>query len=431
MSRREGYVVDVPYPLHFYKEMQPTWLACVVRTLGCVTPDLTRPYRYCELGCGAGINTLVAAACNPLGQFVGVDFNPRHIAMARAAAQQAGIGNVEFIEASFETFAGQGGGQFDFIVSHGVWSWLPPLAQRAIMRIIHDRLAPQGLFYLQYMCYPGAARLIGLQKLLYEVSLAGDSGSAQSVRQGLALLRKLADGGAGLFVDNPEIKEELAALEKTQPDYLAHDFLTDHWQPQHSADVHRIIAQAGTPYLGSANPFENMDALSIPGHVQPLLTDAPTRSLKETIRDAARNQNQRMDIFQKQPRTLEAQAHLAALDGIVFKALENMPPAGALEFKTPIGVIPGPEEIFAPLIGSLRAGDQAFSALRRLPLFAPEPGLLLQALNMLIWAEYAHPLRQDVQPAVAAAGLQAWVAKQRLPLRILPDCGSAIQSQTP
>ena len=83
MSRRDGYVVDVPYPLHFYKEMQPVWLSYVLNTVGCAAPDLTRPYRYCELGCGAGINLLTAAASNPGGQFVGVDFNGEHIATFR------------------------------------------------------------------------------------------------------------------------------------------------------------------------------------------------------------------------------------------------------------------------------------------------------------------------------------------------------------
>lgn len=426
MSRRDGYVVDVPYPLHFYKEMQPTWLAYVLNTLGCAAPDLSGPYAYCDLGCGAGINTLVAATCNPAGRFIGVDFNEKHIATAQAVARQAGIGNVEFIHASFEEFARREHGHFDFIVSHGVWSWLPPQARMAILRILHERLKPQGVLYLQYMCYPGAARLIALQKVLHEVSRATDAGSGKSIAEGMALLRRLANAGAGLFVDNPEIEKELAALEKAHPDYLAHDFLTDFWQPQHSADVHRIVAQAGLAFIGSADGFENMDVLSIPGHVQPLLAGLPSRGLKETVKDVARNQNQRMDVFQKQPRTLAPEHHLSALDTFVFRALPDMPAPGAVEFKTPIGTIPGPHELFAPLISSLRARKRSFSDLRRLPVFAREPGLLLQTLNMLLWAGHAHPLRRDDQTETpAAAALQAWITEQGIPLQVLPDCGSA------
>ena len=73
------------------------------------------------LGCGAGINLLVAAVCNPQGHFLGVDFNHNHIITAREVAQKAGIKNIEFIESSFDAFAKQKHGGFDFIVSHGVW----------------------------------------------------------------------------------------------------------------------------------------------------------------------------------------------------------------------------------------------------------------------------------------------------------------------
>lgn len=428
MSRREGYVVDVPYPPHFYKEMQATWLAWVLNTLGCSVLDLKQPYSYCELGCGTGINTLVAAACNPGGRFIGIDFNGEHIASARDVARQAGISNVEFVEASFDEFAKQDHGPFDFIVSHGVWSWLPPQAQMGIMHILHERLKPQGLLYLQYMCYPGAARLIALQKVLHEVSLATNTGSKESIRQGLHLLRKLANSGAGLFVDNPEIEKELTALEKEHPDYLAHDFLTDHWRPQHSADVHRIMSQAGVTYIGSANCFENMDSLSIPGNMQPLVADAVSRSLKETLRDMARNQNQRVDIFQKQPHSLAPNQHLATLDAWAFKALAKMPKPDAIDFKTPIGPIAGPAELLSPLMTRLQSGACSFAELRRLPVFEREPGLLLQTLNLLMWAEYVQPLRPDAQTASAAAGLQTWVDGQKLPLQLLPECGNAIAS---
>lgn len=426
MSRREGYVIDVPYPLHFYKEMQPTWLAWVLNTLGCTAPRLDMPYRYCELGCGAGISTLVAAACNPAGHFIGVDFNGEHIAAARQAAHTSGIRNVEFIEASFDTFATQAHEPFDFIVSHGVWSWLPPNAQIAVMRIVHERLKPQGLLYLQYMCFPGAARLIALQKVLHEVSLARQGSSEQSLRDGLTLLRGLADAGAGLFTENPEIEKELAALEKEHPGYLAHEFLTDHWRPQHSADVHRIISQVGVSVIGSANCFENMDRLSVPGNAQALIAGAASRSLQETLRDMARNQNQRQDLFQKQPRTLGSEHHLAALDAWRFTALSTLPCPGPVQFETPIGRIAGPGELFTPLIQSLQSGDQSFAELRRLPAFAGEPGLLLQTLNMLLWAGHAHPLRPDMQVEPAAtAGLEAWITRQQLPLQLLPACGTA------
>lgn len=426
MNRRDGYVIDVPYPLHFHKEMQPVWLSHIAETLACSAPDISQPYDYCELGCGAGINLLVAAAANPLGRYTGIDFNEHHIATARATARQAGIDNVTFVHAGFEDPLHEPMPSFDFIVCHGVWSWLPARMQAALLQRVHQTLKPQGLLYLHYMSHPGATRLTALQKVLLEVSRASQRDSLSDVRQGMALLRQLADANAGIFVDSPELHKELLALENEDPAYLAHDFLTEHWQPQHSADVQRLIAQIGLSYLGSANSFENMDGLSVPAQVQPLLGQLPNRALRETVKDLARNQHQRMDLFQRSPRPLSEPAHAAALARTRFAALPGLPPPGELQFKTPIGTITGPAPLFGPLLQALAAGAASFGTLAALPPFEREPGLLLQALGMLMWAGHVHPLRRDDAPAPAATRLQAWLDRQGLPLTIVPDCGTGV-----
>lgn len=426
MSRREGYVIDVPYPLHFHKEMQPVWMSYIATSLGCAAPDIRRSYRYCELGCGAGINLLVAAASNPLGEFVGVDFNAGHIALAQQAARDIGLNNIQFVEASFGDFASRDLQPFDFIACHGTWSWLPPQAQASILQILHRYLKPGGLFYLHYMCHPGATRLTAIQKILHEVSLAMPGDSAEAARHGVELLRRLADSGAGAFEDNPGLKDELAALEKEHLTYLAHEFLTDYWRPQHSADVHRIVAQAELTYIGSADCFENMDSLSIPGDIQPILSGVAQSALRETIKDTARNQHQRLDMFQRQPETLSSEQHLLQLDAVRFMALATMPPAGALNFSTPIGAIPGPEAIFEPLLKALQAGPRSFAELRGLSVFSGEPGVLLQALQMLMWAGHAHPLRADGATAQQASAFGEWLSSKAVALSPLPECGTAV-----
>ena len=423
--RNEGYVVDVPYPLHFYKEMQPAWLNTVLTTLGCAAPDITRSYTYCELGCGGGINLLVAAACNPLGRFIGVDFNPLHIAKAREIQAQVGLKNVEFVEASFQDFARRDYGLFDYVACHGVWSWLPAHAKREVLQVLHERLQPEGVLYLQYMCYPAAARLIALQKVLYEVSLATGDNSAKSVVQGLQVLRQLANAGAGLFIDNPEIEKELSMLEKERPEYLAHDFLTEHWKPDHSVDMHRLLGQVGLSYVGSSNFWENMDTVSIPGAMQPLLARVGSRSLKETFRDVARNQSQRTDIYQKRPLALKGATHLEALDSITFSATGTMPSPGGQVFATPIGNVPGPEALLVPVMQALQQGVQSFKALRALPVYSQEPGLLLQTLGMLMWAGYVLPQRPESEPSATVQQLQHWIDQQQLPLVLDEACGNA------
>lgn len=428
MIRQDGYVIDTSYPLHFYKEMQVSWLNYIANTLGCSGPDFSSPYRYLELGCATGINLLVAAACNPKGHFVGVDFNAEHIAAADTVARKAGLKNVEFILASFDDFADKYKQPFDVIVTHGVWSWLPPKAQMGILQTTHTLLKPQGLLYLQYMCYPGAARLINIQKVLHEVSLhSSGKGSVESIKEGLALLRHLANNGAGLFIDNPELEKELAALEDINPSYLAHDFLTDYWRPQHSADVHRILAQTGVSYIGSANCYENMDTVSIPGNLQALIANTKPKAMQETLRDQARHQNQRVDIFQKQPQALSEADYEQHISNVVYKAVISLPKAGEVLFETPMGNITGPAKIFTPLINALASGPKSFAELRQIDIFKNEPSLLLQSLNMLMWDDYIHPLRADAETVTFHSELQAWLDEQAVPLTLVPECGTAVR----
>ncbi|WP_244216309.1 class I SAM-dependent methyltransferase [Phytopseudomonas daroniae] len=415
--------MDVAYPAHFNKEIQPVWLASVANFLGSVAPDIQMPYSYCELGCGVGIDLLVAAATNPKGKFVGVDFNEEHLRLARNAANVLELKNVRFIQADFESFARQNNMLFDFVVLHGVWSWVAPKYQKSVLQIVAKSLAPNGIFYLHYMCHPGATHLISAQKLINDLSHCLVSGSEQSVQAGLDLLSALDE--VGVFADQPKLKAHLQVLRKKNAAYLAHDFLTDYWRPQHSVDVHKLVAQAGVSYLGSADPYENQDALSIPGGVQPLLTTLPSPAMQEMVKDLARGQHQRKDIYQRGARSLSPQEHLEHLDCIRFQLLPAAPRSGGVRFSTPIGVIEGPAAVFDPLLQVLAKGAASFSELRQQPAFTGEPGILLQALQMLMWRGNVHPLRPEQQEAPCTDNLKQWLCANNIDLDLVPECGTA------
>ncbi len=424
MQQTDGYISDLPYPPHFYKEMQPLWLTTVATFLDCAIPDISQPFSYCELGCGMGINLLVAAATNPAGYFVGVDFNERHIAIARTAVEFTGLRNIHFIHADFSTFAQHNNTGFDFITCHGTWSWIATQHQQTIIRIAEKALKPDGLFYLHYMSHPGATHLLPIQKLLNEFAKQTPGNGVQKIQQAMLWLQHLVNAGA--FIDQPQMVKHIHALGKKDMHYLAHEFLTDHWNPQHSSDVHQYLLDAGLNFIGSANVFENNDELSVPGNIQPLLAGlAP--AAQETLRDLARNQHQRMDIFQKK----NSMPAPNAIDNIMFQTLPNAPVAGGFGFKTPIGEIPAPAEIFSPLLQLLAKKPATTASLRQLPLFFHQPALLAQALQMLMWAEYIHP-----QPPISTTidntplhKLNAWLNKNSLAINVIGSCSTAVKTR--
>src|SRR6185436_12341439 len=67
--------------------------------------------------------------------------------------------------------------RFDYIVAHGVYSWIDATGREDVRRFIDRHLAPGGLVYVSYNAMPGWASDLPFQYLLREVAerLEGDS----------------------------------------------------------------------------------------------------------------------------------------------------------------------------------------------------------------------------------------------------------------
>lgn len=433
MTWIDGYVTDVGYPAFFYKEMQPVWLSAVTHALGFAAPDTGLPFRQCELGCGIGVNLLVAAACHPQARFLGVDLNADHLRCARDAASASGLQNIEFIHSDFAEFSGGDGAPFDLITSHGVWSWVAPPHQTALLDVAAARLKPGGLFYLHYMCHPGSTELAAVQQVLNVFAHHIPGTSADRVQAGLKLLRQMSEGG--LFSDRPDMRRHLDNLAHQDPNHLAHEFLTDHWRPQHSAQVHQQVGAAGFSYLGSADVFNNLDpSLSVPGRFQDVIKQTRAPALAETLKDLTRGSHQRMDIFQKAPRPLGREEQETLLGAMTFALQPGAPASGPVSFSTPIGPIAGPEELISSLLTRLAQGPASFDELARLTVFSGQPGLLLQSLQLLMLQEIAHPLKPKTQAKDAPEpdpphALTQWFGRNGISLRVLDTFGTAVRSE--
>ncbi|VXB48999.1 SAM-dependent methyltransferase [Luteimonas sp. 9C] len=425
---------DAAYPMHFHREQMPAWLHATATALGFRAPDLARPYRWCELGSGAGLTALVAAACNPSGRLTAVDADAAQIARARGIAERAGLANLEFVLADLRDYATQHGDAFDFIVSHGLWAWVSDAVRDAILETVERRLAPGGLLELGYMSHPGASQLQGAQRLLREAARHLEGDVAARSATALSLLREFADGGAGFFAEHPGAARQLDAMEREPAGYIAHEFLGAHWQPQHVADVIRAFAGVGCGFIGSATPIENIDALSIPAALQARLRRLPPGPLAETARDLARNQSLRRDLFQRGAQRLDDAAHLDALDALVFAALPGAPSAlgGDLRFDTRIGPVTGARDLFAPALEALAQGPRSFAGLRTRAPYDAAPGLLNQALQALTWAGCVHICVPAGRDAPADALARQLASRTDVPaLALLPAAGTAASRRAP
>ena len=388
------YITDIPYPHFFQRETTPVWLRFVASALGYGSPDLRRPFTSCELGCGQGFATVLQAASNPNGHFVGVDFNAQHIAHARELARAANVANVEFIESDFESMLERCESQprYDFIILQGVYSWVSRLDRQRLRTFVEKQLKPGGIVFVGYMAQPGLDFFSAPRRFIQQYAKTLSGSSARRVVEALHALQRLCTSEAGLFADDRKVADYVERCLLDDPCYLAHELLNEHWASLPVADVMEGFEEAGTRYIGSATAIENIDALSLPGNVMSQLAGLEGEALRETLKDLVRNQTQRRDLYQCHANALDEHEHKAALFDQVVAALPGAPSEGAVTFETRVGAVEGAASLFDPILRALAKRPQSFPGLFQLPALAGQGGSISPALQALAWAGYVHPL---------------------------------------
>ncbi len=293
-----GYLIETTYPDRFYRELSPVWLNYVA-TLGAGQPRmLDGHFTYLELGCGFGQSTIANAGAFPNAEFYACDINPAHIEAAVHHAARLGIGNVKFYESSFEDLLAKVElPSFDFIVLHGIYSWVGSTARASIQQIVARKLKTGGLLYLSYNCLPGWSTEAPLRKLMQELADAEAGDIEQRTRHALTTLQQLSANNFRYFRDNPATVRAVEAFTRDPANYLAHEFLNDTWKLYYSIDVADDMARAGATYLGSATLADNHPMLLVDQASAESVAKLPTARLRQLAMDFAVNQRFRRDVF--------------------------------------------------------------------------------------------------------------------------------------
>ena len=424
---QEGYVVDVPYPTFVHRQMMPSWLTMLTQLEGVRGPDIEKPYRYLELGCAMGIQLHLNAAANPIGHFVGVDFNPQQLLVAEEGIKRTEISNIEFIQADFESFFYQDIEPFDFIVTHGVWSWISKENQNIIKKIIHKFLKPNGILYCSYMSHPGATGLSSIQKLMFEMSRNLNGDSATKAAQSLNLVRTIGKTNTGLFNKIPSLNQDLFELTQDKMNYVAHDFLSEYWQPQHSADMIRKFGKIDLSYITSAGIIENLNSLTLPPEIQNIIKNLPLKTLQETVKDIALNTLQRQDIYVKQRKLLNKSELESVYSNMKFGLLPDAPVGKDLKKDLKLGRIQDAIQFFEKILVLLSKQDTTILLLSKSLSESLTLRQLTDIILVLVWAGYIHPLRSDHSKAIYEQKTNQWMCEQNLKWKCIAKFGSAIE----
>ena len=180
---------DVPYESHPFAQTHPNRLATVATLFG-LRPVPVHRCRVLELGGASGGNLAPMADELRESQFVCIDYSPRQIEEGNRLVETLGLKNLELKYASILD-VDESYGMFDYIICHGVYSWVPTEVREKILEICANRLSPNGLVYVSYNTFPGW-HMRGMIRDMMQFHANRFTDGRQRVGQARALLDFLA-----------------------------------------------------------------------------------------------------------------------------------------------------------------------------------------------------------------------------------------------
>ncbi len=298
-----GYVTDIPYTIGWYRNQSPVRMA-IGAIIGGVDADIPAgddPVTMLELGCGYGFTAMALAASNPSWHVYGVDFNPAHIAGARAWAAESGLTNVTFIEGDFAQWEDNPGlrglPQMDFVTLHGIWTWIPPAAQNGIVRLLGAKVRPGGLVHISYNAMTGWVDMIPVARLIREAGNRASGPSDRRAAEGFKLVTELIEAEASHMVGRKPVLARMEMLRHAGSSYLAHEFMNDCWAPCFLSDLQNALSDAKLEWAGTSELTDNFPELSMTPKQREIFHRYPDRMMQEMVKDLCSPRTLRNDIF--------------------------------------------------------------------------------------------------------------------------------------
>jgi SAM-dependent methyltransferase/methyltransferase-like protein len=234
-----------------FRATHPDWLGTVGMLLGVDPPPTeARTCRVLELGCGRGGNLVGLAAALPEATFVGIDHAPSQVEDGRRDAAALGLKNCNFIAADIRDID-EGIGEYDFVICHGVFSWVPDDARDHILRLTRLVLAPSGIGFISFNAEPGwSARGIIREVLRRWVPEGSADEMALAARSVLELWRAHTpeNGPLAGFLEH-----ESDLLAKLSDHYLYFEHLVEHNHAYTLSAFVDLAEQFNLSYLGDAD----------------------------------------------------------------------------------------------------------------------------------------------------------------------------------
>jgi len=307
---------EVPYLSQAYVNSHPERLSTLAKIFN-MSPAPVTSCRVLELGCASGGNLIPMAYFLPESDFVGIELAEGHAESGQKTVKELGLRNLDIQHANIlEVDASLG--MFDYIICHGVFSWVPESVQEKILSIASENLSEQGVAYISYNTYPGwHMREMVRHMMLYHASQFDEPD--KKIGQARAFIDFLANA-VGANTNDPYailLRNELESLKNSGDWYIFHDLMEVVNTPIYFHQLIERADQHGLQYLADAS-FSMMFHNDFSDEVNRTLDNVSHDIIqKEQYMDFLRNRQFRQTLLCKKELELKRNLDSDSLTGLL------------------------------------------------------------------------------------------------------------------
>jgi methyltransferase-like protein/2-polyprenyl-3-methyl-5-hydroxy-6-metoxy-1,4-benzoquinol methylase len=308
---------EMPYINSAFAQTHPDRLATIARLFGVPAPDI-ETCRVLELGCASGDNLIPMALGLPAARFVGIDLSPRQIDDGVSMVRALGLDNIALRQGDIAGVDASWG-TFDYIVCHGIYSWVPEPIREKVLAICSENLAGNGVAFVSYNTYPGW-HIRGMIRGMMLYHTAPIAGAQAKVQQSRAILAYLAQNVPAGTPYAQLLQQELEILNHRQDAYLFHDHLEETNHPVYFHEFAAAAQRHGLQYLGEADVGVTQLSRLPPKVAEPLRQLGPDLIRVEQYLDFLRNRMLRQTLLVHRDVPVQRQLDAQALRGFYISS---------------------------------------------------------------------------------------------------------------
>ena len=242
---------DVAYPNSPRVQTHPLRLGALAHLFG-------RPWapfngaRILEVACGDGGNIINLAQTAPDSEVVGFDLARSPIEKGRAVIAALELRNIR-LEVLDILDAKDQLGEFDYIIAHGLYAWVPAPVRDALWRLCATSLSARGLAFISYNALPGC-HLRQILRDLLEHQVARTLAPAERLSLATEVLQSYVERWADGAPLQRALAEEARLTLARPAEVFFHDELGPVWEPRYLTEVVGEGQAHGLEYLCDAVP---------------------------------------------------------------------------------------------------------------------------------------------------------------------------------